>query len=234
MTPMEATELAMKLFWDNFPKLQQQAIETIEKRIEDLVKEIVNKLEQENVKDLTPFTDPDVQYALYEVQRDYARMGTKEMLDSLTALLVRRVKCDGDYRAEVIIDKAISIAGSLLPEHLDLLAVIFIGLHVKFSCQSCIQLKKTWKLYTDSFQQARIKDTNYLFSLGCLVLNLNNPVDLAVEAYKFKKEDVEAICPPAFKQIPGDYGLSEIGMVLALTHIKVKMDVNLDWSIWIN
>lgn len=44
LTPTQASQLAINLFMDNFPKLQEAAMKTVQERVNELIREIVRFL----------------------------------------------------------------------------------------------------------------------------------------------------------------------------------------------
>ena len=133
MQPQEACQLAINLFMENFPKLQQIAADTARERVEEFCKTTIEKLQHANVQDYSAFSDPDVQYVLFDAQKHYARFGTKEMLGTLTDLVANRVANNDDFVLKVTIDKAVSVASMLTPQQLDFLSLLFLCTKVKYT-----------------------------------------------------------------------------------------------------
>lgn len=69
------------------------------------------RLAENNVQDYSVFNDQSFQYALYEAQKNYVRFGSDETMSKLTALVVRRVKCNDYMHLKYAIDRALSIVG---------------------------------------------------------------------------------------------------------------------------
>lgn len=236
MEPQEACQLALDLFMDNFPKLQQIAADTARERADEFCKTTIEKLQYANVKDYSAFTDPDVQYVLYDAQKSYARFGTQEMLGTLTDLVANRVTNNDEFVLKVTIDKAISVASMLTPTQLDFLSLMFLCTKVKFEYiknlddlqKHLARLNQTFEISYDQ------KMADYLNMLGCLQLSLPNPVENFATAYGFQKSEVEAICPQRIKGLHGDYGLSSVGVMLAITNAERKTPYSFDPRIWIH
>ena len=125
ISPEKAAAITIDLFMTNFPKLTEIAKEVAEKRMHEFCEQIFQKMKNEKVDNYNAFSDPDMQFILYEAQKDYARIGTKELLDVLSNLITQRVKADDDFIFKMLLDKAIAVAKYLLPGHLDFLSVIF-------------------------------------------------------------------------------------------------------------
>lgn len=67
LTPTQASQLAINLFMDNFPKLQEAAMKTVQERVNELIREIVSKIEKNHAGDYSAFSMPDMQYILLSV-----------------------------------------------------------------------------------------------------------------------------------------------------------------------
>ena len=109
MTPEEASQVAIKLFMENFPKLQDIAKTTAEARAQEFCQAVIEKLIEDKINDFSPFSEPDIQYVLLDAQKNYARFGTADMLKTLSDLVSRRVAHDEDFSLKVSIDKAIEV-----------------------------------------------------------------------------------------------------------------------------
>lgn len=236
LTPEEASKLAIELFMDNFPKLQQQAMEKAEARINDFCNTLMDKLSKEKSVNYSSFMEPDVQYALYEAQNNYARFGTDEMLSTLSSLVAERVKINReDFSLKVTIDKAISIAGMLSVEQLNHLSLLFIVTKVKFSNINTINdLENHFKIITKAFGNCKGEDWQYLQMLGCLQLELPQIHEKYAEVYNLNIEDVKRICPKTINDLVGDYSTSPVGTILAITNANGKVPYKFDPKIWIH
>ena len=72
MTAEEASNLAIKLFMDNFPRLQEEAKKIAKERAEELCKNIVDKLKKQGKTNFSEFSDPDIQYILNKSHQENA------------------------------------------------------------------------------------------------------------------------------------------------------------------
>lgn len=232
----EVTRIVTNLFLDNFPRMYQIAKEVADKRVNELWAEIVKKLGPQNEKDLQAFMEPDVQYVLYEAQKSYARFGTEEMLGMLSSLIKGRIKNnDSQICLKVAIDKAISIAGLLNQEQLDYLSLTFIVKSVRLSHVKDIEnLKKHFTIMEAAFNNANISSFEYLNMLGCFSFNLGTAKQVYEKRYPFIKTEQSVNFPQVFEQVPGDYGTSHVGTVLAIANAEAKTPYKFDPSIWIH
>lgn len=234
MTAQEAVQLAINLFMDNFPKLQEAAQEVANQRIDEFCSKLIENLKRENVVDFTPFTDPDVQYVLYEAQKNYARFGSSEMLSTLIALVTKRITyCDDNLCLKVSIDEAANVVNKLESKHLDLLSMLFICKQAKFSAIHCIEDLKAHYQYLDSvFSNINRQDLYYLDMFGCLKLDLSDIFKKAQSVYGIS-EDIERDAPESIQVVNCDYSASHIGTMLAIINAEQKSKFKFDPKIWV-
>lgn len=235
MTPQEACQMAINLFYENFPKLKQYAKEVIDQRVSEYMMAIQEKLESNNIVDLTPFIDPDVQYALYESQKTYARFGGKDKLSILSELVVQRIQHNNESIAfKVAIDKAIEIAPLLNSTQLDYLSLAFLCCRVKFlSIKNVDDLHSHLVKISIAFKDADFSSAAYLNMLGCLDLRLHDTVEYYSKTYNIEQSVVRSVCPEIILQTTGDFSTSHIGTILAILNIESKTDIRLEPSKWI-
>ena len=236
LSPSEACKLATDLFTENFPKLQEQAQKIVNARVDELMETIANKLEEKNITNMAAFSEPDVQYAVYEAQKSYARFGTKEMLATLASLIANRIEYNNDNIClKVAIDKAIEISGLLTRKHLDFLALLFAVSQVKFSGINNIEQLNNILLMLNSFYpNVDISGFSYLNLLGCLRIAIVNVPTILGEVYNLPKDQVERVCSDNILQLSGDYITSDVGIVLAITHLEATTSFRFNPEIWIH
>lgn len=126
LTYAEVREVALDVFRANFYKLAGAAKETARARAEEITEEFLKKLVKDNPTGLGKSEDPDFQYALFTVQKEYARNGDKELGDLLVDLLVDRSKHDQRDILQIVLNESLSTAPKLTDSHLAVVAVIFL------------------------------------------------------------------------------------------------------------
>lgn len=236
ITAQEASQVAIDLFMNNFPKLQQTAAEVVQKRVEEITEQIIKRLLDDKVTDFSPFSDPDVQYTLYKAEKNYARFGTKELLSTLSSLMSRRIQCDNDFQLKVVIDKAISIVNYISPQQLDYLSLTFICKMAIFrDIHTIDDLSQHLQYVCSMFSMANIKAVSFLNNMGCLELKLGHiDYNAYAKLYNFDPEETKKVCPDLLKQIHSDYGVSYVGIILAITNADAKTTFRFDPTTWIN
>ena len=237
MTPEQAAKQTIDLFMDNFPKLQSLAKETAELRATELCNEILKKLEEKQVKDFTPSTQPDVQFVLYEAQKNYARFGEKEVMKILTELIANRIQNDDKGHFKRIVDNAVTVACELSSTQLDCLSTLFMLTKVRFSNIITIEdLKEFFNYISSVFDLENInygQEISYLNFKGCLQIELPDIPKIQSKLYNLAQNEVEKNISQGIKQFGTDYGISEIGIILGIINAEQKSRYRFDPHIWI-
>lgn len=122
----EVRDAALDVFRANFYQLAGLAKETAKARAEEITEEFLSKLQREHPAGLEKSHDPDFQYALFTVQREYARNGDKDLGDLLVDLLVDRSKQKQRDILQIVLNESLSTAPKLTENQLAVLAMIFL------------------------------------------------------------------------------------------------------------
>lgn len=236
LTPAEASQMAVDLFMNNFPKLQEEAMKTVCERVDEIIKEIVSQIETKYAGNYSAFSKPDMQYILVEAEKGYARKGTPELCSILSSLIADRTACPDNSYLEVVLDKAIEIVPSLLPTHLDYLTLIFLYKSVRFADIFTLDdLKTRYCEIHDVFHAPDTKNAiPYFNMLGLLTIALGNGDEVLSKTYCFNQNEVAQILPPEYTMIPGDYGLTPVGVVLAIFNAHSKWNRRFNLTTWIH
>lgn len=237
MTPAEASRLAIDLFMENFPRLQEEATKTVQLRVNELIKEVIRQIEEKHASNYSAFSDPDMQYILLEAEKGYARRGTDELCSILSSLIADRSACkDSDY-LKIVLDKAIETVSLLQPEHLNYLSLIFLYKHVKFGDISTLDdIKEKYQEIHRCFN-CTINAENaipFFNMLGLLTLNLGTASKVVSTVYGFSEQEIKEILPPEHGLVPADYGLTPASIVLAIFNARSKIDLDLKLQTWIH
>jgi len=126
VTASEARQIALDVAKATFYELTGAAKETASTRVEEITEQVIKKLETDFPEGLQKARDPDFQYALYTVQKEYARNGDKDLGDLLVDLLVDRSKQDQRDILQIVLNESLATAPKLTDTHLAALAVIFL------------------------------------------------------------------------------------------------------------
>lgn len=126
LTYADVRNVALDVFRANFYELAGVAKETARTRAEEITEEFLSKLQKEYPAGLDKSNDPDFQYALFTVQKEYARNGAKDLGDLLVDLLVDRSKQEQRDILQIVLNESLNTAPKLTDNQLAVLAVIFL------------------------------------------------------------------------------------------------------------
>ena len=231
ISPEQAAKIAIDIFLDNFPKLQEEAGRIAKERAEAFCNEMMHKLADDQNCDYSASKDPDVQYILNKAQNKYARFGTDELLYCLTNLIVNRIKYNDDFQLKVLLDKSIDIVNVISDDQLNYLTMILYCKHLyRSNIKTIYDLLGLFHEIDVLFpvKGNAVSYCGFLNSFNLLQINLGNPEEFFADNYKLSKEEVIKVMPDQFKKIPGDYGLSPLGRVIAIINYNAKASEQLD------
>lgn len=126
VTADEARNIALDVAKVTFYELSGTARQTASDRVEEVTNLVIEKLEKDFPAGLQKAEDPDFQYALLTVQKEYARNGDKELGDLLVDLLVDRSKQDDRNILQIVLNESLATAPKLTDTQLSCLATIFL------------------------------------------------------------------------------------------------------------
>ncbi|MEI8198732.1 MAG: LPO_1073/Vpar_1526 family protein [Eubacteriales bacterium] len=122
----DVKEICSDVFHDNFMKMRNEASQLAQDRAEQITEDFLASLQKNNPEGLNCAQDPDFQYSLFEVQKEYAKTGDKELGDLLVNLLLDRTKQPKRSILQIVLNESISVASKLTAEQIDALSVAFL------------------------------------------------------------------------------------------------------------
>lgn len=122
----EVRAMALDVFNENFCRLAGEAAATARDRAEEITEKFLAELQNQNPQGLTQAQDPDFQYGLYTVQREYARNGDADLGDLLVDLLVDRTKHEERSILQIVLNESLAVAPKLTADQLSILSVVFV------------------------------------------------------------------------------------------------------------
>lgn len=125
VTATEARNIALDVAKATFHELSGAARETASNRVEEITNKVIEKLEKEFPAGLQKAIDPDFQYALLTVQKEYARNADTDLGDLLVDLLVDRSKQDNRDILQIVLNESLATAPKLTNAQIECLTVIF-------------------------------------------------------------------------------------------------------------
>jgi len=125
LTYSDVREIALDVFKNNFEKLSVVAADIAKKRAEEITEKFLHELENSNREALNQAQDPDFQYSLFTVQKEYARSGNKNLGDLLVDILVERTKVPQRGLLQIVLNESLAVAPKLTTSQLSALSIIF-------------------------------------------------------------------------------------------------------------
>lgn len=121
----EVKEVALDVFRANFYELRGEANETARARAEEITEAFLTKFQQEHPLGLQKANDPDFQYSLFTVQKEYAKNGDKDLGELLVNLLIDRSKQDSRNLIQIVLGESIEVISKLTEQQIAVLSVVF-------------------------------------------------------------------------------------------------------------
>lgn len=172
LTYKDAKDIALDVFESNFHKLSTVAANVASDRAEKIVENYLGKLQQEKPESIENVNDPDIQYALFTAQKEYARSGDENIGDMLVELLVERTKVKERDFKQVVLNEAIEVLPKLNTIQLNILSILFVINYVHFQSLNSIQaLKDMLNHYFEPFILETTPSDNQFLHLeycGCI------------------------------------------------------------------
>jgi hypothetical protein len=122
----EVRQIALDVFRANFFELAGDAKNIARQRAEEITEDFLKQLQTQHADGLKRAQDPDFQYALFTVQKEYARCGDRELGDLLVDLLVDRTKHESRSIQQIVLNESLSVAPKLTLDQLAGLSLIFL------------------------------------------------------------------------------------------------------------
>lgn len=171
LTYAEVRDIALDVYRANFYELAGVAKETAKDRAEEITEGFLSKLQKEHPAGLERANDPDFQYALFTVQKEYARNGDKDLGDLLVDLLVDRSKHAQRDILQIVLNESLNTAPKLTESQLAALAVIFLFKYTQnYSIGNHKMLAEYFEMYVAPFASKIVKNLacyQHLEFCGC-------------------------------------------------------------------
>lgn len=120
----EARQIALDVFKANFFDLSIEAKQKADVRVEEITDKVIERLYSEIPDKVHKIQDPDIQYSLFNVQKEYARIGDSELGENLILALIDKIKIDNRNSESFVIDDALQILPKLSAANLAFLGMM--------------------------------------------------------------------------------------------------------------
>lgn len=254
-TYREIKEIAMDVFRANFFELSGMAKQLANERASQITDTLLHKLLQ--VSDGYRFSgDPDFQYSVYLVQREYARTGDENLGDLLTDILVDRSKYDNRSILQIVLNESLLVAPKLTSMQINALSLIQLLSNMRFG--GLTDFGELESVFAKA--QSLVGDVSDLSESGLLHLQYSGAMSInhiikkdisrkVHETYKYLSDDasyedftnaIKEGAPSLLKCVDMFNNhrmyraeLTSVGTLIGLANLK-KIFSNIDYGIWIN
>ena len=104
----------------------QPLTEIAEERANTLINQFLSKLQEEFPKGIESAQDPDMQIALFNAQKDYAKNGNNELASLLVDLLIQRTKMQDEELKKIVLNESLLVAPKITNKQLNVLSLRFL------------------------------------------------------------------------------------------------------------
>jgi hypothetical protein len=133
VTIEEVREIALGVFHQNFLELRGIAEDVARGRAERITNDFLDALQERAPNALDSASDPDMQRAIFDAQKEYACSGDEDLEAVLVDLLVDRANEHVRETRTIVLNEAITAAPKLTPQQRRAIAVCFFVRHTRWT-----------------------------------------------------------------------------------------------------
>ncbi len=126
LTYDNARQIALDVFNANFLQLSEKAANIAFLRAQELIDFYLRRVSEKGPHLLRSAEDPDMQYALFTAQKEYARSGDKDLSELLVDILIDRAAETNRSVLQIVLNEALSVAPKLTVQQFNVLSLIYI------------------------------------------------------------------------------------------------------------
>ena len=131
-TYQDVKAIALEVFKANFAQLSDIAMDTAQTRAEEITNQFLDELMKKNSQGLKSAKEPAFQYALFTVQKEYAKSGDKDLGSVLVDILVDRTKEVNRNLMQIVLNESLETAPKLTSNQYTTLSVIFLLKYTRY------------------------------------------------------------------------------------------------------
>lgn len=131
-TYQDVKAIALEVFKSNFAQLSDIAMDTAQTRAEEITNQFLDELMKKNPQGLKSAKEPAFQYALFTVQKEYAKSGDKDLGSVLVDILVDRTKEVNRNLMQIVLNESLETAPKLTSNQYTTLSVIFLLKYTRY------------------------------------------------------------------------------------------------------
>jgi hypothetical protein len=253
LTYSEVKEVAMDVFKSNFYDLGTKVEKIVNERAEEIINKYIRQLQATAPEAITNTEDPDMRFAIYEVQKNHVRRGDKEIADLLVDMLVNRTKVKDQPFVKLVANEALEIIPKLTLKQIDILTLIFIGRgYIAFGNLVPIdEYLKVLKIFADNIPTDQIFYQHLQYT-GCISISIGSAqfesiVPIVYPGLFTNGQDGNQVkstlaqINPEFTSILENWNktklcnseLTSVGIAIALSNLNRKIGSDFNLDIWI-
>lgn len=249
----EVRQVVMDVFKSNFYDLGEKVERLVNERAEEIINKYLKRLEEQYPKLINNTEDPDMRFAIYEVQKSYARLGDKEISDLLVEVLIQRTKNQGESFKKLVLNEALTIIPKLTSKQIDVLSLIYLVKYLAFIPEFKIPFEQYNSLIQPFLTTIEIPINEMFYQhlqySGCVSISIGSSTFHTVMVNKFphlfaNNDNLMTVlnAHPYLTHVKNVWdssklcncSLSSVGIAIALSNIKMKMSHEWDLGLWIN
>lgn len=245
----QVRQVAMDVFKSNFYDLGEKASKIARERAEEVTNSFLEKLEKESPHLIKNTEDPDIRYALFEVQKSHARLGDKEMCDLLVNVLLQRTTNQNDSFIKLVLNEALTVIPKLTSVQIDVLTLIFLFRSMNFI--KPVPFDAFYGIVTGIIKSEDIPlgemCYQHLQYTGCLSISIGSLTSesfVKAKSPQFIEEDLNGNINFAsnFQGYLTKWdnsklchaSLTSVGMAIAISNLNKRIGMDLSMGVWIN
>jgi len=259
---VDVREIALQTFKDNFYELSESAKKIALERAEELISSFLDKLEKESPSLINKIQEPDIQYAVINAQKQYARSGGPDTLELLSDLLKYRFQAEEGSLKGIVLNESIEVMPKLTTNQIKLITALFLVKNCKLT-KARYLIENLSKVMTDKlsvFQNDPVFFEHLIFvGVAAKDVSVRSSQNLEYFIREYYSDELEnkiegsslsELDPPIRKQFITDslsesvfekwnnsyvngYSLTSVGKAIAVAYYNTLMNASVDLDIWI-
>ncbi len=125
----EARQIALDVFKANFYEFSESAARKALERAEEITDDFIEQFYSRIPHLKEKLQEPSVQATMFSAQKEYAKVGDKDLKEQLLDLLIQRIDSDERSLKQIVLDEAITIIPKLTQDQIDSLTLIFSAIY---------------------------------------------------------------------------------------------------------
>lgn len=244
----------LQLFIENMPILRKIALDVANERAEQLNNSFISqisKLEKDMDKIYQRVSEPDVQMAIFEAQKNYAKYGDEDKLEQFVKLLIDKSLEECSTLKNILLDEAITTVAKITKSQTDFLSYLVYKQCFYADAKSIPELyeKHIKKFLSFAHVLTNIThfDIGFMTQLNCIEASKfrivdDNIIDIIIKQYGSRfgtndviKRELYQIDSDLIDLIKKDedyptFYLTQVGGLIGTKNIEIKTGDVLYWN----